>query len=176
MAPKYWKYWMISDRTIDKKKLGRDKDDLRYWVGKKTMEDALGDLGSWLEVSADRFKALLLGAIDQFPVIMDQARHEDQKHLTVFLHGYNTDWKDSVARYKRLTDRLFAGEGNLGICVLFNPKKGCYVKPRTLALIREVLRGVDRGVLVSRGLAPREPILAAMTLPSVAPEIAPVPA
>lgn len=51
---------------------------------------------------------------------MDAERHEGQKHVCVFIHGFNNDWQDAARRYESMNAKLFEGEQGLGLCILFN--------------------------------------------------------
>lgn len=114
MAPKYW---MISDRNIDGTTLGRDRAALTFWTSDR---DELDSLRSWRQVREEQFRRLLTGAADRFPVIKDPARQHEQSHVTVFVHGYNNDWKDAVRLYRKVCAQLFEGADALGLCILFN--------------------------------------------------------
>ncbi len=66
-----------------------------------------------------------MAAIGQFPLIIDPEQQENQKHVTVFIHGYNNGWDAAARRYQSICDSLFSGPDSLGICILFNwPSKG----------------------------------------------------
>ncbi len=47
-------------------------------------------------------------------------KNEDQKHISLFVHGYNNGWEDSVKRYMTLKSKLYSGPGSLGALVLFS--------------------------------------------------------
>jgi len=110
------RYWMITNRNKRRDGLGGDRAPLSYWVADKT---PLDQFGNWREVSAAQFQRLLLAATDRFPLIIDPARHEAQKHATLFVHGYDNDWKSAARRYESLSARLFEGPAGLGLAVLF---------------------------------------------------------
>jgi Uncharacterized protein conserved in bacteria len=117
MAPTFW---MITNREVkgkDKNKdLGRDVADLSHWVSDG---GDLTALKNWKPVSAANFDKLLLGAADKFPKCAPED-NEGQKHVTLFVHGYNNDWKDAVKRYQTVCKGLFEGPDSMGLCVLFN--------------------------------------------------------
>lgn len=112
------RYWMIADRNIQGKNsnLGRDRADLSYWM--TTVADGLDDLENWNKVSADKFRDALGAAADRFPIV-EQPDNEEQKHVTLFIHGFNNSWTDAVKKYKTICDTLFSGDESLGHCVLF---------------------------------------------------------
>jgi esterase/lipase superfamily enzyme len=125
---------MVSNREPGQSKLGRDRvpergkprlEELNYWssTGAK-----LTELRSWTKLTLREFKRALIEAADGFPLIEDPARHEEQKHLTIFIHGYNNDWDEAVEMYRKVHARLFSGPESLGICVLFSwPSDGQYL-------------------------------------------------
>jgi esterase/lipase superfamily enzyme len=110
------KYWMISNRNVKGSSLGSDRDRLRFW----TCPDGGGvkKLSNWSEQSRDRFKTALVAAANRFPT-KTQEQHEDQKHVTIFVHGYNSSWQDAAGRYQSIVDGLFTGPDGLGLCILF---------------------------------------------------------
>jgi len=113
---------MISDRNVDQKngRLGRDHAELTFWTADTTDPSTLHSLNGWRAVkTVDQFKKLLAAAVDRFPAIRDPERNSEQKHVTLFVHGYNTDWIDSVRDYLKVFDNLFSGQDGLGLCVLF---------------------------------------------------------
>ncbi|HYT91846.1 MAG TPA: alpha/beta hydrolase [Gemmataceae bacterium] len=116
-------YWMITDRNVEANRLGQNQAAPTYWVSDG--DASLDLLTSWTNVSADQFKTLLLAAAAQFPLITDPERHEDQKHVTLYVHGYNNSWEDAVLRYQQISQSLFEGAAGLGLCVLFTwPSRG----------------------------------------------------
>jgi esterase/lipase superfamily enzyme len=116
-------YWMITDRSVEATDLGLDQAAQSYWVSDGA--GPLDQLASWTQVAADQFQTQLVAAAAQFPLIPDPAQHEDQKHVTLYVHGYNNTWKDAVLRYQLISQSLFAGDAGLGLCVLFTwPSQG----------------------------------------------------
>lgn len=111
------RYWMISDRNVDGTNLGRDRDALTFWTSEG---GTLDDLRSWRRVRDEQFRRLLVAAADRFPAIKDPARQHEQRHVTVFIHGYNSDWKDAARLYRRVCAQLFEGAEGLGLCILFS--------------------------------------------------------
>jgi esterase/lipase superfamily enzyme len=115
------RFWMISNRNLTRDGLGTSLGRLSYWT---TDSPAVDDFGVWQRRSATAFRTLLAGAADQFPVLEAQ-HHEDQKHVTLFVHGYNTTWGEAARVYQGIANGLFAGDQSLGTCVLFTwPSKG----------------------------------------------------
>ena len=74
---------------------------------------------SWSELSAKDFTKALVKQAQSFPRLTEE-ENESQKHLSLFVHGYNNDWADTVKRYASIQSRLFdGGAQNLGTLVLY---------------------------------------------------------
>ena len=126
MAPTFW---MISNREKKDGSLGTKhappNEPLNYWTSDG---GPLDNLKNWTSRKEPDFKKLLTGAANRFPFIEDPEKHEEQKHVTLFIHGYNNDWKDAVHMYEKICTNLFVGAQGLGICVLFTwPSDGMYL-------------------------------------------------
>ena len=61
-----------------------------------------------------RFRHELRAAAEAFPCIEDPADHEGEKHITLFVHGYNTDWVEAARRYQEICASLFSGANSMG--------------------------------------------------------------
>lgn len=109
-------FFMVSDRNKTQKGLGPDHAPLSFWTA---TAGPLNKISSWKEVSRAVFKNQLLRQADKFPDIQDPAEHEQQKHVTFFVHGYNTSWAEAADRYTALCDKLFTGKESLGVCAFF---------------------------------------------------------
>jgi len=111
-------YWMITNRSVDRKngRLTKDKDALTFWSADRGPVDTLG---SWTSVPRERFYDEIRIATRGFPDVPRDS-HESQKHLALFVHGYNNDWADAARRYASLSGRLFSGSRGLGMVVLFS--------------------------------------------------------
>ncbi|MGB7218777.1 MAG: alpha/beta hydrolase [Vicinamibacterales bacterium] len=120
------RYWMITNRnqTNPKKannELGTDEADLTFWtadvagVGK----EAPAKLAEWDERERDDFRKELLKAAGRFPTVQEED-HEDQKHVTLFVHGYNNSSRNALERYSQICRTMFQPEDGLGLCVLFS--------------------------------------------------------
>lgn len=107
---------MISNRALKDGVPGGERGDLTYWVSD---QPHLDDFNNWKSVSQDDFQKLLVAAAGQFPLI-DHASHEDQSHVTFFIHGYNNGWQDAARRYEQFCTDLYSGPDSLGICVSFD--------------------------------------------------------
>ncbi len=111
-------YRMITNRGVDRKtgRLTKDKDALTFWSADR---GAVDRLGSWTSVPRERFYDEIRIATRSFPDVPRDS-HENQKHLALFVHGYNNDWADAARRYASLSGRLFSGSQGLGMVVLFS--------------------------------------------------------
>ena len=114
-------YWMISNRAITgtgkNRALGPDEGKLSYWGASGDVD--LTKLDSWAQLTPKAFRENLITEAKEFPDIEDPARHEEQKHVTLFIHGFNNSWQDAARRYQQIADDLYGGPKSLGVCVLF---------------------------------------------------------
>lgn len=117
-------YLMISNRNRDGDGLGDDLATLAFYTADATTAPAaLSKISAWTKVTRAAFIAQLKDIADAFPVLPD-AQHEKQKHLCVFVHGYNTTWSDSLQDYLQVKNGLIEG-GDLGQAILYAwPSKG----------------------------------------------------
>lgn len=110
------RYWMISDRNVQKDGFGSDKADLTYWFSGKA---PLDNYKNWTQVTQADFQNELVAAAGRFSMV-EPGEHLKQSHVTFFVHGYNNGWDDAARRYEKLCDDLFEGPNGLGICVSFD--------------------------------------------------------
>lgn len=108
-------YWMISNRVMNGKP-GTSRGALTYWISNQA---PLNNFKNWKQVSVDDFKKLLVGAADEFPDLSHDS-NEGQKHVTLFIHGYNNGWDDAAKRYQKLCADLYSGDNGLGLCISFD--------------------------------------------------------
>lgn len=109
-------YYMISNR--DKGGTGDNRADLTFWTSDKTDVTDLKKIENWTKLKAPAFQRQIVDAAGQFPQL-DHADNEDQKHVTLFIHGFNNTWDGAVQRYHSIVQTLFSGEKDLGVCILF---------------------------------------------------------
>ena len=109
-------FWMISDRNKKSDGFGPDRAKLSFWVSDKP---GLDNFGNWEPATRKEFKDGLMDAGKNFPLILDPAKHEDQKHVTFFVHGFNNDWQDAARRYESICQNMYQGADSLGLCILF---------------------------------------------------------
>lgn len=116
------KYWMISDRNLllgpDGKPtgFGNDQAGLTFWTSSTAPLDVARN---WTSTTAADFRKQLIQAAAQFPLLAP-GDNENQKHVTFFIHGYNTGWDDAARRYQTIVSNMFDGPDSLGICVSFD--------------------------------------------------------
>ncbi|MCC6350238.1 MAG: alpha/beta hydrolase [Candidatus Eisenbacteria bacterium] len=116
---------MISNRNVTPNGLGRTRKALSYWV---TDGPAVEEFRSWEKVSADAFQRILAEAAGAYP-LLEMEQHEEQKHVTLFVHGYNNTWDGAARAYRSIADHLFTGQASMGTCVLFTwPSNGSPVE------------------------------------------------
>jgi esterase/lipase superfamily enzyme len=117
-------YLMISNRNRDGDSLGGDVSSLTfYWADAGVDPATLTKLSAWTRYSRQDFIAQLKQIADGFPLLPD-AQHEQQKHLCLFVHGFNVDWASSVQDYLEIKSGLIES-GNLGQLILYSwPSKG----------------------------------------------------
>ncbi len=106
------RHWMISnrnklDRTDDGPGLGQALSSLSFWTCDKS---DTSDFTNWRERDVDAFRQELVGVAGAFPNL-PQEEHEKQKHVTLFVHGYNNTWDEarvtrrSASRFTRAANR-----------------------------------------------------------------------
>ena len=112
-------YFMMSNRKLFKGEPGEVRaDDMSHYVASDGAAQKLDKFSSWEKISASDFRKQLTDIASAFPVIADDD-NESQKHISLFVHGYNTGWQQAVTRYADLCARLYAGPGSLGALVLY---------------------------------------------------------
>lgn len=109
---------------------GRSKDDLTdklvdtlsyFKIDEK--QEELSRLQNWTELSGKEFEKELMALAAQFPLLPDD-QNSKQKHLSLFVHGYNNTWDESAQRCAGLKRDLF-DKVDLGVPILFSwPSNG----------------------------------------------------
>ena len=117
-------YLMISNRNRVGDGLGGDLAALTFYTAPDgTDPKQLGRLSAWTKVTRAAFVQNLKAIADAFPLLPD-ALNKQQRHICLFVHGYNTDWTDAVDDYVEIKNRLIE-PADLGQLVLFSwPSKG----------------------------------------------------
>ena len=118
-------YWMISDRNISgggakptPANFGAARGPLTYWINSN---GKAADPATWDQVpTSAQFEQQLRQVASQFPPAAPDGDHQNQKHITLFVHGYKNKWLDEAQRYQTICDSLFSGPNSLGECVLYD--------------------------------------------------------
>ncbi len=117
-------YWMITNRNVKSDGLGDDISDLTFWTNESNNAGDVVSFGRWKRQKPRAFQDSLANVADTFPH-PDDTPNEDQKHVNIFVHGFDNTWSSAVQRYAEIVRSLFTGTDSLGICVLFTwPSKG----------------------------------------------------
>lgn len=113
------KAYMISNRNRQGDQLGtRVVENPRYFIS-DAAPNARDTLQNWKQVTQNRFVQLILSETTRFPDLPEE-QNEEQCHVSLYVHGYNTSWADAVTRYNHLQKELYSGSDSMGILVLFN--------------------------------------------------------
>lgn len=111
---------MMSNRNIDGETLGSKVSQMRYF---EYAQGSVDTLASWTKISKIDFIKRLQGIASNFPLVPDSS-NQGQQHISVFVHGFNNDWKGAVKRYAQIKADLFE-KTNLGCPILFTwPSNG----------------------------------------------------
>lgn len=118
--------WLITNRNQDDADgFGLNFAPLTFW----TLDPAQGApnielRSSWTQRTSDEFRTALVAVARTFPNPLNTPT-ENQKHLTLFIHGYNNNWTEAVHRYNDIATQLFDGPNSLGELISFDwPSKG----------------------------------------------------
>ncbi len=115
-------YFMVTNRNVESDGWGSRRIDKLAFYTCPTSSVAT-KAGNWKELTSTQFVKALQEITAAFPVIHD-FNNEEQKHLSLFVHGYNNPWKGAVERYQQLKSDLFEANG-LGCPILFSwPSNG----------------------------------------------------
>jgi esterase/lipase superfamily enzyme len=116
-------YWMITNRNVDSKAktFGDDFTNLSFW---QNASNNVNSFDNWTSMKQEDFQKGLVAAADTFPD-PNKTPSEDQQHVNIFVHGFDTNWQSAVGRYGAIVNNLFSGPQSLGTCILFTwPSKG----------------------------------------------------
>jgi len=113
--------------VVTNRKIGKDgptdkrADTLSYFTGKAGAD--LTKFDNWIPLKSEAFVKALRAEAANFPFLPDE-RNTEQKHVSLFVHGYNTGWSDGVARYMQIKKALYDA-ADLGVLVFFSwPSNG----------------------------------------------------
>jgi esterase/lipase superfamily enzyme len=100
---------------------GRRVDTLSFFIGAAGAD--VTKFKSWEELTPGQFEKEILRLVSAFPVIADEDNAR-QKHLSLFIHGYNNSWSEAAGRYAQIKRDLFDAS-DLGVLVLYTwPSEG----------------------------------------------------
>jgi len=105
---------MMTNRNKAKDGLGNGLAGMRYF---EHGTGSISKLSNWTELTKKQFGERVVGIAGTFPSIPDD-QNTEQRHVSVFVHGYNVSWEDSVERYDQVRSDLFDSR-NLGQPILF---------------------------------------------------------
>ena len=110
--------YMMCSRAETKNGFGDSRGPMRYFTS-ELPDTKLPERSSWKELSDKDFAKALVKQAQGVPRLSEDD-NESQKHLSLFVHGYNTGWDDSVKRYTSIQQRLYGGgTQGLGVLVLY---------------------------------------------------------
>jgi hypothetical protein len=115
--------WLITNRNREGDGFGTSQADLTYWT-LKADGLPLDTISSWNQQTADSFQQMLIQTAQQFPNPFGLAP-EKQRHVCLFIHGFNTAWTSAMETYNNVASGLFDGPDSLGELISFDwPSKG----------------------------------------------------
>lgn len=120
--------WMITNRNVKAGELSGDEGPLTYWMNAGGGDARkLRKVSAWEKLSARQFSQELRKEVDaQFPVLAE-ADNEKERHVSLFVHGFNNSAEDALGRYLQIQSGIFERQ-KLGLCVLFTwPSDGLKV-------------------------------------------------
>jgi esterase/lipase superfamily enzyme len=114
-------YWMITNRNITSNGLGDEFVGLSFW---KNESQTATDFAAWKQLKLEEFRQALVQVADTFPDPVTTSS-EDQKHVNIFVHGFDNSWSSAAGTYANIVANLFSGAQSLGECILFTwPSQG----------------------------------------------------
>lgn len=118
--------WLITNRNQDDDGgFGTDFAPLTYWTFDPVVNPGNIELRStWTQCTSGEFRAALVTAVKTFPDPV-LTPPESQKHIALFIHGYNSSWSGAVHLYDKIATQLFDGLKSMGELISFDwPSKG----------------------------------------------------
>jgi esterase/lipase superfamily enzyme len=107
---------MISNRSRQGDGLGDVIGPMRFFECRADEQPSV--LSSWDDMTQAAFFRRVRTLASDFPALPDD-QHEAQKHVSLFIHGYNVSWTDAVDRYAQIKRDLF-DSADLGFPILFS--------------------------------------------------------
>lgn len=119
--------WLITNRNQDNADgFGTEFGPLTYWTYDPAANPGNIELRStWNQwKDPNDFRKALVEAVGKFPDPITTPA-DKQKHVTLFIHGYNNNWSEAVRRYDDMAAQLFDGDDSLGELISFDwPSQG----------------------------------------------------
>jgi hypothetical protein len=118
--------WLVTDRNLDNNDgFGTELGAVTYWTADPTkLGIDLTKRSGWTQVTVKEFQDALVAVASKFPSVLNTST-ADQKHLCLFVHGYNNNFVESTQRYEAIAATLFDGDAGLGELISFDwPSKG----------------------------------------------------
>lgn len=118
-------YLMISNRNREGDRLGSRLAALNFYTAPAEADPSkLVSLSAWTKTTRQAFVTQLKEIGTECPIV-PETEHEEQKHLCLFVHGYNSDWEDTVNDYLSIKNGVIESGDDLGQLVLYSwPSKG----------------------------------------------------
>lgn len=110
--------YMVTNRAKSGGDLSDELGDRLLYFRTRAQGKDVKKLARWTQLTQDGFDGELRALAAQFPLLPDE-RNTEQKHLSLFVHGYNNSWQDSAKRYAQIKKDLF-DKYDLGVPVLFS--------------------------------------------------------
>jgi esterase/lipase superfamily enzyme len=106
---------MMSNRNVSGTGLGDFVSSMKYY---EYTGSAIDSLESWTKLSKSDFVKRLQGIAASFP-LLPESQNANQKHVSVFVHGYNNGWIAAAQRYAQIKRNLF-DQSDLGCLILYS--------------------------------------------------------
>ena len=129
--------WLITNRNLEGSDgFGKKLAELTYWQADANPKLDLTRRSSWTKSDAKRFQAALVQVASKFPD-PTKTPTDQQKHVCLFVHGFNNTFVESADRYQKIASKLFDGADGLGELISFDwPTAGSllgYLPDRAMA-------------------------------------------
>jgi len=113
------KRWLVTNRQVRKGEWSADEGPLTCWTTEKAGDaKKLKKVAEWKKLTPRQFANALRKSVDETFPSLDEAHHEQEHHVSLFVHGYNNSAEDALGRYIQIQREIFDRE-KLGTCVLF---------------------------------------------------------
>jgi esterase/lipase superfamily enzyme len=111
---------MITNRQVRGGEWGKDEGPLTFWTTTAAgTARTLKTVAAWKRLSAKQFTHALRKRIDETFPSLPESENEQEKHVSLFVHGFNNSVEDALRRYLQIQRDIF-DKRRLGTCVLFS--------------------------------------------------------